>query len=408
MKSSKTELWYEITGFIYYLQLTDFEKTFNPTNTMKIIIGGDLAPTKTNFSFFSEGNLKALIDARLLSEINSADYRIFNLEVPLSDNEQPIIKDGPNLVAPTSTVNGIRMLDPVILSLANNHIMDQDEQGLLTTIGQLSNNSLNYVGAGKNLSEAAKPFIVEKDGLKIGIYACAENEYSIAGEKIAGANPFDPLESLDHIFNLKSECDFVIVLYHGGKEHYRYPSPGLQKVCRKITDKGADLVICQHSHCIGAFEKYSGSVIVYGQGNFLFDRRDNEYWNTGILVKAVFGNEMSVDFIPFNKNGNGVAMPSLRDSEALLNEFKERSVNITKTGFIESEYDKYCSSEGLFYLGTFAGLGRIIGKIDRMLNGIITKRIYSLRKLNMIQNFIECETNRELVLKYINLLRKKY
>jgi len=388
--------------------LTDFEKTFNQISSMKIIIGGDLAPTKTNFAFFSAGNLKALIDARLLLQLNSADYRIFNLELPLTDKEQPITKDGPNLVAPASTVNGIRLLNPVILSLANNHIMDHDEQGLLNTMDLLSNNSLDYVGAGKNLAEAAKPFIVEKGGLKIGIYACAENEFSIAGEKRAGANPFDPLESLDHICNLKSECDYVIVLYHGGKEHYRYPSPGLQKVCRKIADKGADLVICQHSHCIGAFEKYSGSVIVYGQGNFLFDRRDNEFWNSGILVKAEFGDEMSVDFIPFIKNGNGVTMLALTDSEALLTEFKERSENITKTGFVESEYEKYCSSNGLFYLGAFAGLGRITSKIDRMLNGIITRRIYSLRKLNMIQNFIECESNREVVLKYLNLLRKKY
>ena len=42
---------------------------------------------------------------------------------------------------------------------------------------------------------------------------------------------------------LKKQCDYVIVLYHGGKEHYRYPSPYLQKVCRKIVDKGADIVV---------------------------------------------------------------------------------------------------------------------------------------------------------------------
>ena len=69
--------------------------------------------------------------------------------------------------------------------------------------------------------------------MKIGIYACAENEFTIATDTTAGANPFDPFESLDHIQNLKRSCDYVIVLYHGGKEHYRYPSPYLQKFVGK-------------------------------------------------------------------------------------------------------------------------------------------------------------------------------
>jgi poly-gamma-glutamate synthesis protein (capsule biosynthesis protein) len=374
---------------------------------MTIIVGGDLAPTQSNYSFFGEGNLNALIDGRLLSLINSADYRIFNLEVPFTDVAQPISKDGPTLIAPAASVNGIRSLDPVIFGLANNHIMDHDEQGLLKTMELLSDNKLGYVGAGRDLSDAVKPYIIEKDGVKVGVYACAENEFSIAEDKRAGANPFDPLESLDHIVNLKSVCDFVIVLHHGGKEHYRYPSPGLQKLCRKMADKGADLIICQHSHCIGAFEKYSASTIVYGQGNFLFDRRSNEYWNSGLLVKAEFGEMMSVDFIPVAKNGNGVKLPEPDVSDTILRDFNMRSENITRAGFIDSEYEKYCKSIGLFYLGAFAGLGRVTGKIDRVLKGMITRRIYSRARLSMLQNFIECETHRELVLKYLNIRRKK-
>ena len=171
---------------------------------IKILVGGDIAPPQSNYSFFEEGNIKALIDDKLLSLLYSADYRIFNLEVPLTDTEKPIRKDGPNLIAPILTINGIKLLNPTILGLANNHILDQDEQGLCQTMEQLSKHKINYVGAGKDLINAAKPIIIEKDSLKIGIYACAENEFSIAEENRAGANPFDPLESLDHIINLKS------------------------------------------------------------------------------------------------------------------------------------------------------------------------------------------------------------
>lgn len=76
----------------------------------------------------------------------------------------------------------------------------------------------------------------------------------------------------------------MIVLYHGGKEHYRYPSPYLQKVCRKLVDKGAGIVICQHSHCVGAMENWNGGTIIYGQGNFLFDHSKSEFWKTSLLI----------------------------------------------------------------------------------------------------------------------------
>ena len=81
------------------------------------------------------------------------------------------------------------------------------------------------------------------EGKKIGIYACVEHEFTVATEKESGANPIDLLETPDHIVELKKQCDYVIVLYHGGKEQYRYPSPNLQKTCRKLVEKGADLVV---------------------------------------------------------------------------------------------------------------------------------------------------------------------
>jgi poly-gamma-glutamate capsule biosynthesis protein CapA/YwtB (metallophosphatase superfamily) len=369
------------------------------------LIGGDLAPTKSNYLFFADGNIEALLEAKLIDLLQSVDYRIFNLEVPLTDNLIPIIKDGPTLSAPASAINGIKSLDPSVLALANNHILDQDEQGLFRTIELLDKHGIKYVGAGNDLENASKPLVIEKDGLKVGIYACAENEFSIAETNRAGANPLDPLESLDHIMRLKAKSDFVIVLHHGGKEHYRYPSPGLQKVCRKIVEKGADLVICQHSHCIGAFENFNGSVIVYGQGNFIFDRNDNEFWKTGLLIKASFSNKMFVEFIPVQKKGNGVGMPDTIVSNNIIGSFHARSKQITEHGFVEAQYEKLSSEEAQYYMAVFAGFGEIVRNIDKLFNGLITRTIFPRKKITRIQNHIECESHRELILNYIRQRR---
>jgi poly-gamma-glutamate synthesis protein (capsule biosynthesis protein) len=282
---------------------------------MEILIAGDLAPTPTqsNIELFNKPNLENMLGEELLSLWNHADARIFNLETPLIDKENPIDKCGPNLITPTSTIKGIKDLNPSLVTLANNHILDQGEHGLFATQNILLKNNIPYIGAGGNLSKASQPHIFNQDVIKVGVYACAEHEFSIATEKTAGANPFDPLESLDHISSLKRNCDYVIVLYHGGKEHYRYPSPYLQKVCHKIVDKGADLIICQHSHCIGCFEEYQNSTIVYGQGNFVFNKQDNEFWNSGLIIRIYFNKTIKIEYVPILKKDPGIRLAKERD-----------------------------------------------------------------------------------------------
>jgi poly-gamma-glutamate synthesis protein (capsule biosynthesis protein) len=376
-------------------------------NQISILIGGDLGPTKSNYSHFSSGTIEEIIDQNLLDILMSADIRIFNLEVPLIQKNNPIKKDGPVLSAPVSTIQGIKKLDPTLFTLANNHIMDHGKEGLLSTIEQLSQQRIEYVGAGENLSVASRPLILDKQGHRIGLYACAEHEFSIAGKNHHGANPIDLLEVFDHISTLKSDCDQVIVLFHGGKEYYRYPTPELQRICRKMASSGADLVVCQHSHCIGAYEKYGDGIIVYGQGNFLFDRHDDEFYQTGLLVNLKLGNKTEIDFIPIQKNGNGVKMPDSDYSTRILTDFYKRSEEIKDYEFVKSQFDEYCLKNGQYYLATLAGLGKTIRRIDKVLNRPLTRLIYSKRKLNTIQNHFECETHREIMVRYIKLLKER-
>lgn len=365
---------------------------------MDIITAGDLVPTKSNIDIFSKVDITGLLGEELLCLWNSADIRLFNLEVPLCDNEDPIDKCGPNLIAPTRTIVGIKALNPSLVALANNHILDHGTQGLKSTKDILTQNDIPFVGAGDTLNEASKPYIIEGNGLKLGVYACAEHEFSIAEANIPGANPFDPLESLDHIKSLKDECDFVIVLYHGGKEHYRYPSPYLQKVCRKIVQKGADVVICQHSHCIGCCESYEGSTIVYGQGNFIFDHSDSEFWETSLLVKVTMKENVNIDYVPIVKNGNGVRLAVGSEAEEILNNFHQRSREILESEFVERQYKEFALSNYNSYIRKISGMNRLISKLDRYLfNNMLVKHKYNNRQLLAIQNYIECEAHRELL-----------
>ena len=370
---------------------------------MNILIGADLVPTESNKQLFINGDADTLLGNVLSRKIREADFRIFNLEVPLVDEKKPIAKGGPNLIAPTKCVEGYKAMHVDLLTLANNHILDQDQQGLKSTCTVLDEAGIAYTGVGKTPEEAAKPYIFECDGKRIGIYACAEHEFSIVTEYSAGANPIDLLETPDHIASLKAECDFVIVLYHGGKEYYRYPSPNLQKICRKLVEKGADLVVCQHSHCIGCEEKYLNGRIVYGQGNFLFDGSESEYWQTSLLVQI--SDNFEINYIPLKKNGNGVRCADKSEAEMILEEFRQRSAEIEDDQVLREKYAQFAASYLEYYMLGFSGIGRklpfrLLEKLfgQRFVNWFV-RQWYQKETLLAIQNYVDCEAHKELLIK---------
>lgn len=375
---------------------------------MRIIIGADLVPTISNYDLFSKGDIESLIGTELIEELNNADYRIFNLETPLTDKVTPIVKCGPNFQTPSSTMNGLKKINPYFFTLANNHILDQGEQGVINTIKCLTENKIGYGGVGRNLQEASKPYFFERKGIKTGIYCCAEHEFSIATESTYGANPFDPLESLDHIIDMKKKCDIIIVLYHGGKEYYRYPSPDLQRICRKIVDKGADLVVCQHSHCIGCEEEWNNGVILYGQGNFLFDNSNSEFWKTSLLIALDIDENTKqtvVEYIPIIKYDNVVRKAVNSEGQSIMEQFMIRSDEIKKDGFVKKTYQEFAKEKQWEYMNALCGrttTNRLF-KLINIMSGYrfgkwYVNRKYSFRQRLGMHNRIRCEAHRELLL----------
>ena len=370
---------------------------------MSIIIGADLVPTVSNQTLFMNGDVKALIGEELLDTLNGVDYRIFNLETPLCDTFSPITKVGSNFRVPTACIKGIKDIGVDLVGLANNHIMDQGKEGLASTIKALKEVGILYVGAGENLDAANRPVFIEVNGKRVGIYACVEHEFSIARNNLPGANPIDQLNISDYIAQCKAKCDYLIALYHGGKEFYRYPSPELQKVCRKMVEKGADLVVCQHSHCLGTFERYLNGSIVYGQGNFIFDDGEDECLLTSVLIKIC--DNWTLDFIPIRKEGNGVRLAVEAQGEEILSEFKERSRKIIEEGFIENEYEQFANEYRQFYLSKLHGR-RMKSKWFRVLNRLLLRKLepmvltnsYTEQERLELENYIECEAHRELLI----------
>lgn len=371
---------------------------------MSILIGGDLVPTVSNEKFFKNAEMKQILCDGLYDFWLNSTYRIFNLECPIANYDSPIKKFGPNLRCNVDVINGIKEIAPSVICLANNHIMDQGSIGYFNTIRCLDEHKINYIGVGNDVNSLKKSFVLNENNKHVGIYNFCENEFSSATLTNCGANSYDELETLTEIKLLKNDVDYLIVIFHGGKEEYRYPTPKQQKLCRKIIDNGADVVICQHSHCIGCDEKYNKGIIVYGQGNFIFDYKDNDYWNSSLIIDIDFNNGLNINYVPIVKEKFMVRLATKNEKEKIMNDFYFRSNEIKNERFVVDEYEKYCSEKLFEYINSFHGhrlLTRILNKLGLKR---LSLNIYKQSDLLKIFNYINCETHRELL---INVLKMK-
>jgi poly-gamma-glutamate synthesis protein (capsule biosynthesis protein) len=67
---------------------------------------------------------------------------------------------------------------------------------------------------------------------------------------------------------------FDVAMVHGGEEWTSAPTPGQQRLYRRLIEAGADLVIGSHPHVLQGMEAMGGGLIAWSLGNFLFPGMD--------------------------------------------------------------------------------------------------------------------------------------
>lgn len=373
---------------------------------MKIIIGGDLVPTDANQKKIEEKNFIDYLGEDFKKIWLDADYRMFNLECPLTEPKNKIDKCGPNLIASPESIVGIKSLKPDLIFLSNNHILDYGIEGLDNTIGLLEKEKLNYTGIINNSLEKNQTFIIEKEDIKVGIYNVCENEFSVATKETKGANPLNEIKNYKEVKEASEKCDYLIVSYHGGKEFYRYPSPHLQEVCRNFIDFGASMVITQHSHCVGCEEEYNNGRIIYGQGNFIFNKGNDEYWANALLIELEINEKglNDIKYYPIEKH-NGVI--KISKDENIIKNFNKRSEEIKENGVVEKKYADFADKNLNVYLYTMNKVRFYKKVLNRLFNRKYFIKTYNKKDCLAILNCIECEAHRELFIKGLKNKIKK-
>lgn len=220
--------------------------------------------------------------------LDTADYRIGNLECPIAEGGEPMARKIYSFRAQPAVTRILRGRFDA-LALANNHSGDYGQGAFIETLQHLDQAGLSHFGGGRNLSEAHQPLWIDKKGLKIAVLSYNEFKPRAfeAGPDWPGIAWSEDDQVISDIRAAKAAgADLVIPFMHWGWERESRPSDRQRQFARRLIDEGAALVVGGHPHVTQGAEIYKGRPIIYSLGNFVFDGFDYPEARRGWLLRV--------------------------------------------------------------------------------------------------------------------------
>lgn len=241
---------------------------------LKVIAVGDIMPggvlSITNTEFATQS---------IRDYLSRGDIRVGNFEcaIEVPNPRGKKYDDGGNAIfIKEKDAYRVKDLGIDIVSIANNHLFDLGPEGAFKVIDVLDRLNIKHCGGGRNLAEAQKPVVIERDGKTYAFVAFSDTrvEYMYeATETEPGVNPLNEEYVLKEIARISQQYDYVIAMPHWGMEHTYFPTLEVEKLGKKMIQAGACLVLGGHSHRVQPVVNIGHKSIVYSMGNFLFANR---------------------------------------------------------------------------------------------------------------------------------------
>ena len=361
---------------------------------MKVLIAGDYVPIGRVAKAVEDNRYDAIF-AAVKPFTTEANYSIVNLEAPIVHQLSfPIEKTGPNLKCTSKVVDSLNDAGFDCVTLANNHFRDYGDSGINDTLESCLKAGIDYVGGGRDLVEAQQILYKKFDDGIVAIINVCENEWSIATKERGGSAPIDVIQVTRQIHQAKQKADFILLITHGGVEHYSLPTPRMIETFRFFVDMGVDVIINHHQHCYSGFEIYHNKPIFYGIGNFCFDRGEDseKSWKEGYMVMLDLNRTISFKLIPYLQSDKSEAIEILPENSFQRN-IKVLNARITNPEEIRNSYMSFLQ-ERAYYLKMLEPFNnnRLINKLRRLhVIPLLIDRTFKKKLLGVVN----CESHRE-------------
>lgn len=172
------------------------------------------------------------------------------------------------------------------LCTANNHSLDFGAEGVRTTLDVLDEAGIATHGMNRAASDAVRPCVVERNGIRIGVLAhtfglnakkpppdapwivnrthlngsVPNDERPPKGRRLRRTPADEPVDfglfEAQLAAGREAQVDLVIAHLHWGMEHELYPRPEQLGVAHHLAELGVDVIIGHHPHVVQPLELY--------------------------------------------------------------------------------------------------------------------------------------------------------
>ena len=242
-------------------------------SVVSVLLVGDVMLGRGVASVVREDPIGLFEDVRHV--VTGADVAAANLESPLTT--RPHIASNPYaLEAAPQAAGSLATAGFDLVGIANNHSGDAGRLSVLDTIDAVEAAGLAAVGGGSNQAAADRPWVFEREGLRVGFLAFdATRAGTPATSNDPGIATWDQERVGEVVRNARPDVDLLVVGLHGGVEYYTDTDPALAALAGLLVDWGADVVWGHGPHVVQPVSVVQGdrpAVVATSLGNFIFDQ----------------------------------------------------------------------------------------------------------------------------------------
>ena len=212
--------------------------------------------------------------------ISSADIAVGNLETTFAGKERGY-SNYPRFNSPEQLAYNLKDMGIDVLCTANNHSMDTNYSGVVSTLDFLDDAGISHIGTSRTAEEQNQILVKDVNGIKIAFLAFT---YGTNGIPVPSANSYC-VNLIDKDLILKQlelakaqEPDLICVNMHWGLEYQNVQNSDQEDWADFLFENGVDVILGSHPHVLQPMEKRTVTLedgttkdcfVIYSLGNFI-------------------------------------------------------------------------------------------------------------------------------------------
>jgi poly-gamma-glutamate synthesis protein (capsule biosynthesis protein) len=164
-----------------------------------------------------------------------------------------------------------------LVSLANNHTLDRQENGVLRSLEYWSEKESVLTAGSYSIQEDRDEIrTVDVNGITCAFlaYTTLTNGLKPPAGKEHYVNVYDPETARADVEKARAIADVVIVSMHWGSEYVFTPTRAQTEIAEHLARLGVHIVVGHHPHVVQPVTMVGDTLVIYSLGNFLSAQKE--------------------------------------------------------------------------------------------------------------------------------------